>query len=136
MTKKEKIIKDFLKFAAKKHIYFRTIAHNVPMELELNGSITTLNNSNENELIERFLKQEQKDTPGPTGEFPNGQLNEDDDGELAITIVADKKDGVVILDFGKSTAWIGLAPDNVYALVEVMKEKAKEIEDNGSKRNI
>ena len=66
--------------------------------------------------------------PGPTGKFPDGKISEDDDGELNIAIAADKKDGVVIMDFGKPTAWIALKPRDVYGLAEIMVNKAKEIE--------
>jgi len=45
---------------------------------------------------------------GPTGDFPLGRLNADDDGGLKIGIAADKANGIVRVDFGKPVAWIGL----------------------------
>ena len=67
---------------------------------------------------------------GPTGEFPDGKIREDDDGELAIAIAANKKDGIVIMYFGKPTTWIGLKPTDVYAIAYLLVEKAKEIEND------
>ena len=49
------------------------------------------------------------DDLGPTGDFPLGKLNPDDEGGLKLAISQEK--GVVRIDFGKPTAWIGLPPD-------------------------
>jgi hypothetical protein len=49
------------------------------------------------------------DAPGPTGDFPHGRLNPDDEGGLKIAISQEK--GVVRIDFGEPTAWIGLPPE-------------------------
>jgi hypothetical protein len=51
--------------------------------------------------------------PGPTGEFPRGKLNDADEGELTLAITSEA--GVVRIDFGKPTAWIGLDPDAALA---------------------
>ncbi len=59
--------------------------------------------------------------------YPNGRLNANDDGALAFAIAADKERGLVIIDFGKPTEWIGLAPNDVSVLVEKLVEKAREV---------
>ncbi len=46
--------------------------------------------------------------PGPTGEFPQGKLNPEDEGELAITVRIE--DGNVRIDFGKPVAWLAMPP--------------------------
>jgi hypothetical protein len=61
--------------------------------------------------------------PGPTGEFPDGQLNEDDEGELRIAVRHEP--GVVILDFGKPVAWIGLPFDQVPNLRDALMHHAQ-----------
>lgn len=44
---------------------------------------------------------------GATGWFPRGKLRLDDEGELQFSIGL--KGDTVILDFGKSVRWIGMA---------------------------
>ena len=44
---------------------------------------------------------------GPTGNFPRGKLNAEDEGGLAIAL-GKNPDGVIIMDFGKEVGWIGL----------------------------
>jgi len=43
---------------------------------------------------------------GATGKFPQGKLTEQDEGELMFGVT--KKDGKVVIEFGKSVRWIGL----------------------------
>jgi hypothetical protein len=49
---------------------------------------------------------------GPTGEFPQGHLNADDEGEL--TIAVGRENGKIVIKFGTPVAWVGL--DNARAL--------------------
>jgi len=63
---------------------------------------------------------------GPTGKFPNGKLNDDDEGEITVAIAADKAKGVVVIDFGKPTAWIGFTPDQAVDIAEMLHAKARE----------
>ena len=66
--------------------------------------------------------------PGPTGDYPDGQIFKDDEGALNIGIAYDKEKGIVIMDFGSPVKWIGLSPEDVYGLTKVMIEKANEID--------
>ncbi len=59
--------------------------------------------------------------PGPTGDFPEGQLNEDDEGGLNIGIGDDK--GNLVLYFGKPVAWIGMPPENAIELANLIIKK-------------
>ena len=43
---------------------------------------------------------------GPTNTFPRGKVTETDEGALRLAVY--HKDGTVFVNFGKSTAWIGL----------------------------
>ena len=47
---------------------------------------------------------------GATGEFPEGHLNDDDEGEIKMASAHDPSTGKVIINFGKPTAWIGMSP--------------------------
>lgn len=45
---------------------------------------------------------------GATGEFPDGKLGPEDEGELALEVSCGP--GIVKLDFGKKVRWIALSP--------------------------
>jgi hypothetical protein len=64
---------------------------------------------------------------GATGNFPNGKLNSDDEGDLAIRIASDPKKGVVMIDFGKPVNWVGLPKDQAFELAEILKKRAMEL---------
>jgi hypothetical protein len=67
-------------------------------------------------------------TFGPTGRFPYGKLNDSDEGEVAMGIVADPFNGVVRLDFGKPVAWLGLPSVVARELARMLVEKADEVD--------
>jgi hypothetical protein len=51
------------------------------------------------------------DAPGPTGDFPHGKLDDDDEGGIKVAIsghLAPDGTPMVRLDFGKSLAWLSL----------------------------
>lgn len=49
--------------------------------------------------------------PGPTGEYPQGKLSPDDNGEIAVTITRDDS-GNVIMRFGTPVDWLGFDRDS------------------------
>ena len=64
---------------------------------------------------------------GPTGKFPAGKLNADDEGELIFGI---RREGEVVrLDFGKPVAWLGLPADVAEKLGHALLREAKAIRD-------
>jgi hypothetical protein len=50
---------------------------------------------------------------GATGKFPEGKLNDDDEGELQASIRTEGKN--VIIDFGKPVAWLALPKEDAIA---------------------
>lgn len=66
--------------------------------------------------------------PGPTGQFPHGKLNDQDEGALSYRIAADIEAGVVRLDFGQPVAWIGFAPTDARALAFALLRHAGRID--------
>lgn len=50
------------------------------------------------ELAERLLAETKL---GGTGQYPQGKLGKDDEGELRIAMAADKRNKKVAIDFGK-----------------------------------
>lgn len=55
---------------------------------------------------------------GATGDFPQGQLSDDDQGGIKIGIAYDKLDGIVRIEFGKPVAWLGLPPPEAIELAK------------------
>jgi hypothetical protein len=62
---------------------------------------------------------------GPTGQFPQGKLNPDDEGELQIAI--GQENGKVVVKFGKKVAWIGLDADGALGFASAITEHAMAI---------
>ena len=61
---------------------------------------------------------DQKKKIGPTGEYPAGKINEDDEGGLAFSIYVQK--GRIVIDFGQSIKWFGMGPDEAIALAKIL----------------
>jgi hypothetical protein len=61
---------------------------------------------------------------GATGTFPQGQLNDADQGGLKIGVAYDKLDGVVRVEFGKPVAWLGLPPPEAVGLAKLLLKHA------------
>jgi len=68
-----------------------------------------------------------KEEVGPTGEFPKGKMNAHDEGELVLR-VGRTEEGKVVLEFGKSIAWLGMDPEDAKALAESLVTHAAEAE--------
>ena len=62
---------------------------------------------------------------GATGQFPQGKLNEDDEGEIAIGIARDGNK--VLLNFGQPVAWIGFDADQAIQIATDLVKRAGEI---------
>ena len=52
--------------------------------------------------------------PGATGKFPQGKLNDEDEGELRTIIRTEGKN--IIIEFGKPVAWLALPKEDAIAL--------------------
>ena len=63
---------------------------------------------------------------GATGRYPEGKLNDNDKGEIAIAIGG--QDGKVIIDFGGEIGWVGFTPDQARQVAESLSAKADAIE--------
>lgn len=64
---------------------------------------------------------------GATGDFPEGKLDETDEGELQIALSSDPAQRVVRLDFGKKIAWLALPPQTARLLAADLAQKAEEL---------
>lgn len=65
---------------------------------------------------------------GPTGKYPQGKLDRDDDGELRFRVGADHANRLVHIDFGVPTTWLALPPRLARVLADMLRVKADEVE--------
>lgn len=62
---------------------------------------------------------------GPTGDYPNGKLDFDDDGGIRVDLSTYR--GRIILSFSVPITWLGMNPDQAITIAEKMIEYAKEL---------
>lgn len=62
---------------------------------------------------------------GATGRFPEGKLNENDEGELRAGITIHK--GKMVINFGKPVTWLALSKKEVEALIELLSRRLPEL---------
>ena len=70
------------------------------------------------------------DKLGATGQFPDGKISEQDEGELQMGIANDGK--LVHVNFGKPVAWFAVPPDVALALASQLTKHAMEIKRHAS----
>ena len=63
------------------------------------------------------------------GEFPNGRLNENDQGAVAVAI--GHENGAVTMQFPRNLNWIGFTPDQAVDIAQTLIEHARKC---GSKK--
>jgi hypothetical protein len=64
-------------------------------------------------------------TFGATGRYPEGKLNEDDEGELTFGLARDPDTGYVHINFGTPVGWLVLPPDQAIVFAEAIIKKAR-----------
>lgn len=80
-------------------------------------------------LVKRFIEETEGPLPsevkelGATGEFPDGKINENDEGELKMAV--GHKGELVFIDFGKPVKWIGMNPSEALQLAKMITEHAE-----------
>ena len=75
-------------------------------------------------LIERFI-QEAQGSAEP--EYPDGKLNEDDEGTLTFAVFTDTENNAIIVQFSHPTTWIGLDHTATKYLIKTLTERLKEL---------
>lgn len=63
---------------------------------------------------------------GATGNFPEGKINDVDEGEVRMAIFAEDKN--LIIHFGTPVLWLGLPKQKAIDLAENILKKVKEID--------
>ena len=61
---------------------------------------------------------------GATGNYPEGKLNETDEGEIQVGITADPEHQKVLINFGKPIVWFGLTPSQAIDFSNSLQDKA------------
>lgn len=83
--------------------------------------------SNESDEIRKLMeKARQENKFGPTGNFPDGKLTSNDEGEINFGVAVYK--GKVIVNFGKPIASLGLSPEEARDLALLLRRRANEID--------
>lgn len=78
----------------------------------------------QSELIKRFQEQQSREY---ARKFPDGRINENDDGELTYAVAADPKRQLVLIQFAHPTDWVGLGPDDAQKLIDSLQAKLFEL---------
>lgn len=63
---------------------------------------------------------------GATGKFPEGKLNDNDEGEIKMAVGVENKK--VIINFGKQVAWVGFSSEQARELAESLSKKADDVD--------
>jgi hypothetical protein len=64
---------------------------------------------------------------GATGKFPDGRLNDDDQGELRAALAVDRKKNRLLIQFGKPVAWLVLTREGAEELAKMIERKCMEL---------
>lgn len=59
---------------------------------------------------------------GKTGEYPQGKLNKDDEGEIKLAVYEEK--GKIVINFGTPVVWLAFDKEQAIALADVLMERA------------
>jgi len=63
---------------------------------------------------------------GATGKFPDGKIDEKDQGQIMIGVTV--KDGRVIMSFGKPTEWIGFTREEAIQIGQTLIDRARQVD--------
>jgi hypothetical protein len=76
------------------------------------------------DLMRRFMDQVNGQAKR---QYSAGRIGPDDDGDLALAVAADRAKNVVVIRFGKPVEWIGLGPDEVNGLINLLMQKLRDL---------
>ena len=78
---------------------------------------------------EGYLPEEIRKQLGATGQFPEGKVTKEDEGEIRLAIGS--KTGTVFIEFGKPVAWIGFTPQQAKQIALTLLDHAEQAYDLG-----
>lgn len=62
-------------------------------------------------------------------QYPQGKISADDEGAVAVRVAADRKRGVVVIDFRKPVVWFGLSKKQTLEFAALLCKHAEELPD-------
>jgi hypothetical protein len=74
------------------------------------------------DITEELCRAAKEEAPGPTGNFPQGHLVPEDEGELRI--VASIYKGKVLINFGTPIVWFAMNPEQALKFSQLIKNLA------------
>jgi hypothetical protein len=83
-------------------------------------------------LKERMEAVEKQLQLGATGQFPEGKLGGEDEGEIRLAVGV--HEGNVVVNFGKPVAWIGFSPQQARELAESIRQASYRATDGEAKK--
>lgn len=93
----------------------------------LSGVLLPESVGRDHDLHEQGHKPERGFTPsGPGHGFPEGKLNDDDEGEIRFVIGSEGNK--VICDFGKPVTWVGMPPELARQMAQNLINHADDVE--------
>lgn len=66
---------------------------------------------------------------GATGLFPDGKINEHDEGELRCAISTDEVNNQVVIEFGTQIAWLSFDPERAIDFANLIIDKARKMQN-------
>jgi hypothetical protein len=83
----------------------------------------------DDEFMRRFREQtvqREEERLGATGDFPDGKLCPQDEGEIRMMVGSDKDTGKVVIDFGeKPVAFVGMTPQQAVDVAQHLIRHAR-----------
>ena len=72
---------------------------------------------------------------GPTGTFPKGKICPEDEGELAIGMSIDPEKKIIVIEFGKPVAWLGLHVEEATQIADDLLNKVNKLSELENKES-
>jgi len=63
--------------------------------------------------------------PGPTGNFPEGKLDDKDKGELVVAIVWSKDYELLLIEFGTSVTFLAMKPEQARNFAQLILKQVE-----------
>lgn len=96
-----------------------------PWDEKINNSFDKFFGEQPNHLQPRMNREAILQNLGATGKKPDGEINQTDEGEIQIGIAAHEESGTVVMNFGKSVAWVGFTKEQAILIAKSLLRHAE-----------
>ena len=80
-----------------------------------------------NDLSDEMQQESLRNKLGAMGEYPEGKLNETDEGAIQFGVLHDPATGKVLLNFGTPVSWIGMNAGQAAKLGNTLIKHARDV---------